>query len=363
MDRIRFLSPIEGDILISRADGSVKNGVLLAPVRITADCAPCVNGVPARYSGDCYEAMVPLKCGPNEIRAVLPDCSEKSIRVWWLKGAEMKYRFTVDDCIHCFEDIHLNRNRYASIFDNPYLAIYKEAHDRYGSRVHINCFYESEDGSFNLSMMTDRFREEFRANAHWLTLSFHSRSEFPDAPYENAAYEQVANDCAMCLREIARFAGPEVLRSSTTLHWGAANIDGVRALRDAGYKALCGYLCFTKKGDPLVAYHLSREQVAHAGKREGWVDFDAGVVFMKLDFVLNDDKIPAETVAPLLDELSTRPHEGRFIQMVIHEQYFYPDYHHYEPDYADRILNMARWMHEHGYESVSLTELVEEKIG
>lgn len=363
MAEIRFLSPIEGDILITGVDGYAESGRLLAQVRVAADAAPGagapeVNGVQAQWDGEAFLADVPLTCGPNTLTAALPTGEEAVIRVWWLKGAEKKYRFTVDDCIRCFEDLTAHQDEYQSLFENPYLAVYKEAHDKYGSRVHINVFYESEDGSFNLSMMTDKFREEFRANADWMTFTFHAQGEFPDEPYKTASYEKVREDCARCVAEIERFAGPEVLHETTTLHWGAANADGVRALRDAGYKALCGYLCFDGRGETLVSYHLTKEQTAHAEKREGWVDFDLGMLFAKLDFVLNAAEFPAEAVAPYLDKLCKIPHEGQFIQMVIHEQYFYPDYHHYEPDYAARILNMAKWMHEHGYESVSLTDLV-----
>ncbi|MBQ8310565.1 MAG: hypothetical protein IJX80_06105 [Clostridia bacterium] len=37
---------------------------------------------------------------------------------------------------------------------------------------------------FNLSMRTDKFKEEFHANADWLKLSFHAKSEFPPKPYQ-----------------------------------------------------------------------------------------------------------------------------------------------------------------------------------
>lgn len=363
MAEIRFVTPVEGDILITGIDGVIENGKLTAQIRVAADAAPgagapTVNGIASEWDGEAFLANVPLACGPNTLTASLPTGEEAVIRVWWLRGAEKKYRFTVDDCIRCFEDLTANQDKYESLFENPYLAIYKEAHDKYGSKVHINVFHDSVDGKFNLSMMTDRFREEFRANADWMTFTFHAQREFPDEPYKTASYEKVSEDCARCVAEIERFAGPEVLTESTTLHWGASNEEGTRALRAAGYKALCGYLCFDGKGDPLVSYHLTGEQTAHAEKREGWVDFENDVLFAKLDFVLNAPEFTADAVAPYLDRLAKIPHEGQFIQMVIHEQYFYPDYHHYEPDYAERILNMAKWMYEHGYESVSLTDLV-----
>ena len=357
---IIFLNPIEGDLLITGADGELSAGALLTPVRVQAPplCGLGINGLPARYENGVYEALVPLRRGFNRIEATAGDGTSAAIRVWWLEGAQYKYRFTVDDCIRCFEDIAAHAHTYRSIFENPFLNLFHRAHEEYGSKVHINVFYETVDGAFNLSMMPDCFREEFGANAGWLSLSFHAMREFPDEPYRDADYATVMADCERVTRQIIRFAGEKVLRNSTTLHWGAANARGVRALHDSGFRALCGYLFFDEKGDPLVSYHLTPAQVAHAEKREGWVDFDEDVIFTKLDFVLNSDQFPAHSVAPYLDELSARPHEGRFIQMVIHEQYFYPDYFHYEPDYAQRVMNMARWMKSHGYESISLDELI-----
>ena len=32
-------------------------------------------------------------------------------------------------------------------------------------------------------MMTDRFKEEFKANSDWLKLAFHANSELPDKPF------------------------------------------------------------------------------------------------------------------------------------------------------------------------------------
>ena len=97
--------------------------------------------------------------------------------------------------------------------------------------------------------------------------------------------------------------------------------------------------------------------MAHARRREGWYDRASGLLFPKIDLVLNAPEWSADRVYGGLNELKKRPHEGAMIQMVIHEQYFYPDYPAYEPDYADRILNMARWMQENGYRCVSLSRV------
>ena len=363
MGDIRFVSPVMGDVLVAGADGEVLDGRLVAEVLVAGRTGArmAIDGVTAEeVAAGLYRVRAPMAAGRNDVEARDMDADKRaSIAVYWLRGAERTYRFTVDDCIRCFQDIHEHRDRYRSIFANPFLALFKRARDEYGSMVHINTFFESVNGTFNLSMMTDRFRDEFAANASWLSITFHARGEFPDAPYGRADYQTVYGDCALATREIERFAGRAVLRDTTTLHWGAANAQGVRALRDFGFRALCGYLCFDGAGVPLVSYHLDGGTVARATTREGCYDAGADMLFPKLDLVLNAPDLPAERVAPFLDALSARPHEGAFIQMVIHEQYFYPDYHHYKPDYADRVLAMARWMKEHGYRCASLSDLIQ----
>ena len=356
MKEIHFEFPLDGDVLLDGVDGAPSEGCLTVAARVAGGDSVSVNGVAARREGEAWVCPVSLKPGRNTLIA-RSGSDEARVRALYWPGACGRYRFTVDDCIRCFED--LNAHDYASIFENPYLALWKRAHDLYGSRVHINAFERSVDGAFDLSMMTDRYRDEFIRNSDWLSITFHSVAEFPDYPYRNAGYAEVVSDCARVTAQIARFAGREVLRNTTTLHWGTATREGVRALRDAGFRALCGYLCFNDAGEPMVSYHLSRARIERAMAREGWMDFDLDVFFPKLDFVLNAPTMTADRVKPFLDDLASRPHEGRFIQTVIHEQYFYNDYHHYEPDYAQRVLAMAEWMADHGYESASLTALLD----
>ena len=51
--------------------------------------------------------------------------------------------FTVDDNIRCLREI--NEKNYDSIFDHPYLAVYKRLHERFGLKVQLNfllgCLY------------------------------------------------------------------------------------------------------------------------------------------------------------------------------------------------------------------------------
>lgn len=53
-----------------------------------------------------------------------------------------KAYFFIDDTIWAFRDIA--RQKPASIFDQPFLALMKEAHDKYGMKVQLNLFYQTD---------------------------------------------------------------------------------------------------------------------------------------------------------------------------------------------------------------------------
>ncbi|HIW74918.1 MAG TPA: hypothetical protein H9684_11395 [Firmicutes bacterium] len=369
----RFRFPRQGDVMVGQADGVWEGRSLKITAAVEAPGAArlTVNGRPAHRGEDgTFTVPVWLDGRVNRLQAVNPDTGEtQTVTVFVFEKAYHAYRFTVDDCIRAFEDLNRHKGEYASLFDNPFFAVFREAHRLYGSKTHINTFYETDDGSFSLSGMTDRYREEFEANADWLSFSFHARREHPDLPYRDKGYEAVKADCLLVTDELRRIVGPAALRDTTTLHWGAATREGARALRSLGYKALCGYFLFChgeeyydcyENGQPIVSYYLSKEQTANLEHRCFWVDTDEDIVFARLHMVLNAGDLPAQRVGPFLDGLAADPAAGGFIQMVIHEQHFYPDYIAYEPDYRDRILAMARWMQEHGYRPASLSDILEE---
>ena len=154
MNMLRFINPVEGDVLMTEVDGEDVGGRLKTTVTIDApqSGAVTVNGVTASISGGHYKAEIFLDGYRNRIEAIDASGNKQAITVFWFAEANRKYRFTVDDLIIALQDLTVNKDKYKSIFENPFLKIFKEAHDKYGSLVHINVFYENPDGSFNLSM-------------------------------------------------------------------------------------------------------------------------------------------------------------------------------------------------------------------
>lgn len=366
MAGIEFVFPLDGDFVNSR-DGKWQDGALYVEFVLKADTAPTVNGVVAVRDGEVYKAAVPLYGYRNAVIAKVGD-TQARISVFVMAEENLKkYRLSSDDNIRFLKE--LTEGDYKSIFDHPYLAVYKKAHDLYGAKVHINLFYAFDDnarakfnddhGYFDLSMMTDKYKDEFVKNSDWLKLAFHAKSEYPDRPYKYADRETVRRDCIAVCREICRFAGPECISDSTTVHWGEGNREVIRELRALGFTSLTGYFTLTQSGAPSVSYYHGVEDVLHLGARDFRMDTAEDMIFGRIDRVLNVGTL--EEVMDEVDLASSDPHRGGFVSIMIHEQYFYPDYSHHRPDFEKRVLEPCRLLAERGYTGAHITDVTRER--
>lgn len=366
---VAFLFPLDGDCL-NRYDGEEREDGLHIEVQVAA--APglelAVNGIAARWDGACYRCPVVIRHYRTVLEATAAGTTA-AIAVYKLHDPVGKYRLSSDDNILFLKDINDNQDKYRSIFENPYLAVYKKAHDLYGACVHINIYYEygeeemadfsAHKEPFDLSMMTDRFKPEWQANADWLKLTFHARKNYPNAPYQHATAAEVAADMEKVHREIVRFAGEEVLSPFTTLHFGASNLQVTRALREYGYRGLAGYFEIDRHGAPLVAYHYPPDLVRHVGGRDFWKDNREDIMFGRIDVVLNYYDDPQEAVAAL-EKVAMDPHRAGFLSLLMHEEYFYPDYVNHRARFEELILDSCRWCYEHGYRGALMSDTVAE---
>lgn len=355
MNNMEIISPIDGDMLHAWDGVSGKEGLqIVVTVSAPADSLIKVGGMPAVYKNGVFTIGVMLKEYENHIEVADVTTGEKTaITIYRLPDFAGHYRLSIDDNIWFLRDIHHNEAKYRSIFDNPYLAFLKQVHDTYGTKIHLNLFYQTD--GFNLSQLSDRFKDEWKAQAGWLRLSFHALQEFPDMPYRTAPYDTVKEDCDLVMKEIRRFAGTELMGPVTTLHWGEATIEGSRALRDAGYKGQLGY--FNVDDDlPAVSYYLDREQRRHIKRRFIWKDNKEGIVFIRSSIVI--DKTPLQDIRPKLDSYEQHGGLPPYVDLLVHEQYYYPFYEAYQPDFRERILTAVQWAQDKGYTPAFLGECI-----
>jgi len=358
---MKFVKPIDGDVLFTEADGILKDGMLYVNFQVSAshDLHITINKNKATFKEGIYTATVALDAYRNAIDAVCEETGEtETIYVYWFKDGYQTYRLGIDDVILCFQNIYEHQDTYTSIFDDPFLALYKELHDKYSTYVHMHIYYETMDKSFNLSMFPDKYKEEFARNGNWLKFTFHSRCDQPDSPYKYASYEQVYKEGKMVENEIRRFAGSEVLSNVTSQHWADSSIYGTRAFRSLGYHVIDGYFLFDENTVPYVAYYLNNEQTAHAHTRDFWVDNKEDIIFVKDDIVINE--VDLDKIDAYMDDLKAGP-DHAFMYLLIHEQYFYKDYVNYQPDYKEKVFKTIKWCHDNGYRPVTISEIAFEK--
>lgn len=366
MSEMRFIKPIDGDCLTNVAGKySAEKNTLTVTVRVAAPAGKRITicDVPAGYVDGEYRAKVKLDGYRNTLQVLDAESGEKvTAVVYWLPKATGGFRFSVDDNIWFLQDITANKDTYTSIFDNPYLGLYREMHEKYGIKVHLNIFYETpKNGGFNLTQMTDKFKDEWRRNADWLHLSFHANSEYPDRPYIATSYGTMRRDHDKVIAEIRRFAGEEVLLPETTVHWGESTREGIRALRAAGMRYFAGYLTLTESKTPSVSYYLTPDKIENADHYGIWKDHSEDVIYTKIDLVLNTRK-PEEITKILEDAYATHPEKG-FWEVMIHEQYFYPDYGHYLPDFKERLEAGFSFAKRHNLTPTFLTPVFAEEEG
>lgn len=350
---LRITDPADGAIL-NRHDGERTGAGLHIQVKgVTQAGGPIrVNGATAVVGNGEFRAPVLLSQRENKIVVEGPGGVRDQIIVLWDRDSFPRYRFSTDDNIWFLRDIARHAGTYTSIFQNPYLAFWRDMHHKYGTKIHHNIYYETS--GFNLSQMPDKFRNEWRANASWMRLSFHARANDPARPYAHASAEQIREDYRMVNHEIERFAGKETLSPAvTTIHWGATTKAGARALREEGVRILLGVDAF-HDDLPYVGYYLSIPQMHHMLGRDYWKDTETDIIFLHHDIVVNG--VALEKIVPYLERIAADPHESEVMELIIHEEYFDPDYRGYEPDYRQRVERAIEWVTRRGYKPVFFGE-------
>lgn len=258
-----------------------------------------------------------------------------------------KFCFTVDDNIRFLQD--LSQKDYSCIFDNEYLAVYKRLHDKFGIKVQLNLFYKTSD--WDISQTTDRFVNQWQANADWLKLSFHSQQE-SSMPYIESDYDEVFSDCYAVNEQILRFAGAHTKASTTTVHYCYLTKGGEKAILDCGYFGLLGLYGSSEK--PRKSYTTSVQNFP--ALQSGKVVLENGFAYKAIDVVLNSFT-PTE-IKRRLNELENND----FVSVMIHEQYFYKDYFNYQPDFEEKLTLAMKILTEQNRDCVFFEELNEIEI-
>ena len=184
------------------------------------------------------------------------------------KPLERYMHFSFDDMEHCFRN--LKTEGYESIWDEPFLAVLYEAHERYGVKFSLYVWKDVLHGQ------SDAYAEEWQAAADWLKIGLHSDGDgnFAEATYEEgrAAWERFVTD-------VYEMAGTyEIIDRIPRLHNFAGSAEALRGMKEAEH----GALGFLAADDTRLSYALDAD--ACAAMREGdYVKDASGLLYLTTD--------------------------------------------------------------------------------
>ena len=104
----------------------------------------------------------------------------------------------------------------------------------------------------------------------------------------------------------------------------------------------------------IVGTSVNGSMIAVAGRRDYWWDRQEDLLFTTYDLCCNHHQ--AADFPGLLADRAADPAHSQLMEVMIHEQYFYPHFVSYLPDYEDRVETCVRWLTENGYRSVQYDE-------
>lgn len=271
-------------------------------------------------------------------------------------GTTKQYCFTVDDNIRFFEEAVSAGS--ASIFDTPYMGLLRALHRRHGCKIQLNMFWRYGPGGFSLAEVPDSYRDELGQTADWLKFSFHSLENEPPFPYEGRN-QALLEDYDRVTKELYRIAGKKAVAETTTIHYVTAEKESGAALRQRGLRALIG-MFLDMPGREALRYWLTGEESEFFRKHSFYHDKSTDLVLARNDMVVN--QLALGEIVPRLEQVTASEGGDGFVQLMIHEQYFYPDYEQYQPDFGKKLDEALTWLSRNKYETCFLEEVLPESI-
>ena len=206
---------------------------------------------------------------------------------------QMEYvHFSIDDCNGIFQDLTEKQDIYTSIFDNEILGFLKRMHDQYGIVFSLYVFYDWDlaEPGFDLSMSTDKFREEFEANGDWLKFGYHASDAFF---YQRNTPEEVTRYYNLTMRELKRIVGDRALYVFIRLDRYPASDEVVQALQNTDNPVRGLLIADRADSATRISYGLSEEERKQCYARDWYCDRN-GMLYtptdIRLEAIDSDDE-------------------------------------------------------------------------
>ena len=360
------ITSLRNGTVVNKFYCKVVDGTLMLPVSGIADedAFVSVNGVEAQRMGVNFSAVVPVKEKFAEITMTAENSlgrTTHTIKVLYDKESFPRYNFFTDD--NSFFWTEIIKTKPKSLFDQFYLKFLKKMHDEYGTKFTLNLFFRNDHDFCELSSFPESYKSEFADNAHWLKMSWHAYSEFPDRPYQNAAAEKLAADYDLIKGEICRIAGEESFIPPVAAHWSMIRPDGMAELVKRGVRVMTSQfinpktsLTENQKSAHLcdIGFFQNLRECLYLEKEQMLYSFDQALLYLH-GMIICNYWTPGE-ILQNLEKIKAESLHHEILSLETHEQYSFPNYFNYLPDHLERIETSIRWATENGYAPVFFAE-------
>ncbi len=326
-----------------------------------------VNGSPAKRRDRLFSASILLTEKINRVTVAAHNKFgdfQQSITLVWDKQSVKRYAARIDDNIFFLREIA--RERPKSLLDHFYLKNLYRLHQEYGTKFILKCFYRDDHQGFEMKDFPDCYRDEFRHYSDWLKLSFHAYSEFPDRPYQHASAARLAADFDLVKEQIIRFAGEDAFIPPTNVHWAMLPPELFSVLRERGSRILTssGFLSnrIIVEGEIVevgaatcdIGFFYEQDVARYMQAKRCFYDPDHDLFLSRTFFCCNIDTV-AEIEEKIRWEDANRDGTDT-MEAVTHEQYAFPDYAGFLPDYFQRLEAACKTLTELNYQPVFFSQ-------
>lgn len=242
---------------------------------------------------------------------------------------EMPIHFSVDDVIEVFMDLTENQDNYNSIFDNEMLGQFYELHQKYGIKISLYCYYEQ--GDFNLSMVPDKYRNDFIANGSWIKFGYHAKNS--GTKLSDISPEEIEKEYLLTITELDRITGS--LTHTLRLSLFQGNKEALLTLRKYGVTT------FLTADDNRQSYYLDEEKSHFIADNDSYESDN--LVFVSTDLRL--DRLHRYNVIPRLVSIAFDSHQNKILTVFTHEWLL-------DDNMYEKIVDVCRFAHNYNYKFV-----------
>lgn len=230
--------------------------------------------------------------------------------------------FSVDDATELFHDIYAYQ--YDSIFDNDVFGKLQYLHEQYDIKVTLYVY----EGYFDFHMwdMPVTYKQEFKDNADWLKIGFHSATvENPEEAGEG--FQEFTEAYENTVAAVWKFAGGDSLAKVLRLHYWYATEERVAYLSEQGIQ---GLLCSDTQGKSYDLTEAQLNRLYHSFQ---------GVLKADMTYYVTDFRI--ENMEDVENELSRRKND-RMMVIFTHAWALEENY--------EKLETAVKWLYDNGYQ-------------